>query len=699
MNNKLDNTLTTLNEQQLEAVMHKSGPLFVVAGAGTGKTNTLTTRIAYLIDKEGINPESILGVTFTNKAAREIRLRVNNLISPKEMGTWLYTFHAFSLQVLRANAELLELGYSKHFTVIDESDARRAIKHVIEQLNLDSKSYPTRHSRGLISQFKMGLTTFNDINYHNIHDGYQKYLQEQQLMDFDDLLLYTLELLKTNEAVRSYYQNKFEHILVDEFQDTDKVQYEIIKILSKKHNNTVVVGDPDQSIYGFRGSRYENNDLFIKEFNAKTIVLDKNYRSTNNILRVANALIDNNQDRPGGKHLKSDYGDGASVTFYQANDDYDETYFVANEIRQLLRKGYEHKDIAVLYRNNNLSRLFEHAFTQNSIPYVIYGGLSFYERREVKDILSYIRVIVNPNSDFYLKRIINVPARGIGKVSLGKLEDYAAINNYSMFDAIPEAKLGGRAAKTTNEFYTLINELREEINAMTDIVDAIDLVYRKSGYHDLLKQDDDETSKERRDNIYELKNVFRAGSWKYEGDNLQVLQNILDEISLYTDMDKKLPSDDVVKLATIHQVKGLEFKVVFVVVLEDTIFPSDRSLSEVSGLEEERRVAYVALTRAKERLYVSCAKKRMLYGQVLHLDASQFMSEMQVRDKYSESSSEVIVTEGMDFIYKAGDTIHHAIFGTGVVVETKNGILTIAFGIEHGMKKLLEDHPALTRIK
>ncbi len=403
------NFLTSLNESQLKAVIHPGGPLFVVAGAGTGKTKTLTSKIAYLI-LNGVDPRHILAVTFTNKAAREMKSRVVDMTGPHAMSVWLYTFHAFGLQILRRHIAELPYGYRPNFTVIDEDDGKKIVQEQIKALGLDTKMFSTKALKNLISLYKSRrMDGFERTDEEKIYQKYQDYLKDNQLVDFDDLLLYTLELLEGYKEIRERYQTYFEHILVDEFQDTDQIQYKVLKILGKIHKNVFVVGDPDQSIYAFRGAKYENAKLFISDFGADQIVLEQNYRSTNQILKAANQLIQYNFDRPAAKNLESDLGVGEAPIFHHAQNDYRETFFVANEIQRLKSLGIPYDEMAVLYRNNALSRLFEDTLIKEGIPYIIYGGISFYERKEIKDALAYIRVVLDPTQDFYLKRIINVP--------------------------------------------------------------------------------------------------------------------------------------------------------------------------------------------------------------------------------------------------------------------------------------------------
>lgn len=700
MDNKFELELNSLNENQKAAVVHNDGPLFVVAGAGTGKTKALTTRIAYLIHVLDINPNRILGVTFTNKAAREIRERVNALITPKTMGQYLHTFHAFGLKILREFASEFNLGYKETFTVIDEDDGLSIVRDLIKKYNLDPKEFPARMIKGMISNHKTELDKIADSNILRIYKGYHAELIKEQLMDFDDLIVYTYKLLKENQMVRIKLQNRFDHVLIDEFQDTDLIQYEIIKLLN--NDNTFVVGDPDQSIYAFRGARYENNQLFLKDFRAKTIVLDKNYRSTNNILQAANRLISKNESRATEKNLVSDNGDGLPVIVRSAGSDYEEADMVVNEIFNLSLRGYKYEDIAVLYRSNHLSRLFEHSLTHNQIPYVIYGGLSYYERKEVKDILAYLQLIVDIDTNFYLKRIINVPARGVGNVTFSKLEEYSLDNNVSIIDSIGKVKMSARVSDNLDEFKNLILSLRDSANNLEDLVDIIDLIFVNTGYKQMLLDSNDERADERKENILELKNVFRRGSWSYEGTNLEKIKAILDEIALFTSHDTDEVTDNTVKLATIHQVKGLEFKVVFVVGVEEGIFPNDRVFGNSFELEEERRIFYVALTRPKECLYITYSDRRMLYGRLTNNNRSMFISEIEEKKErtfrpiYNKTET-VRKVETNNETFNTGDIVTHNVFGEGVIVEISGDILTIAFSYEHGIKKLLKTHPAIKK--
>ena len=690
------NFLAELNESQLKAVIHPDGPLFVVAGAGTGKTKTLTSRIAYLI-MNGVEPSHILAVTFTNKAAKEMKTRVIHMTGPHAMRVWLYTFHAFGLQILRKHIAELPYDYRPNFNVIDEDDAKKIISDQVKELGLDAKKVSIKGLRNLISLYKSRrLESFERTDEEKIFKKYQSYLRENQLVDFDDLLIYTLELFENHKAIREYYQHYFEHILVDEFQDTDKIQYQLLNILGIHHKRVFVVGDPDQSIYAFRGANYENARLFERDFGAEKVVLEKNYRSTNHILKAANQLIGYNFNRPAAKNLESDLGFGETPIYHHAKTDFTETFFVANEIQRLKQLGYAYDDMAVLYRNNALSRLFEDSFIKAGIPYIIYGGISFYERKEIKDTLAYIRLIVDPSLDFYLKRIVNVPKRSIGLVSIQKLEAKAKSLGISMFEAIDYAEVTPAAKQSLLQFKKLILEMNEDFNHMFELTQIMPYLMSKTGYIDMLRAENDDFADDRINNLKELQTVFVRGDMYYEGSFFEKLKELLDQISLYTDQDQDVEDFDHVKLSTYHQVKGLEFKVVFMVVMEENIFPSDRSLMNPSDMEEERRIAYVGITRAKEKLYLSYADQRMVYGSMRYSYPSRFIAESRI--KFDEPKS-VYENEHITNLLKTGDHVEHNAFGRGVVIRVDDDIATIAFSMPHGLKKILESHPSIKKVR
>jgi DNA helicase-2/ATP-dependent DNA helicase PcrA len=690
------NWLATLNESQLKAVIHPSGPLFVVAGAGTGKTRTLTARIAYLI-MEGVNPKRILAVTFTNKAAREMKQRVVDMTGPHAMDVWLYTFHAFGLQILRRHIQELPYGYKPSFTVIDEEDGRKIVSDVVKSLGFDIKMFSVKALKGLISLFKCErMEEFERSDEEKIYKGYQQYLRENQLVDFDDLLIYTHELLDSYPHIKAKYQTAFDHVLVDEFQDTDLIQYKILKILGDLHKNVFVVGDPDQSIYGFRGANYNNSKYFIRDFKAEEVILDKNYRSTNYILQAANKLIANNINRPSQKNLESDLGLGNPITYHTAQSDYQETFYVINEINKLIQQGYSYDDIAILYRNNALSRLFEDAMIKEGIPYIIYGGISFYERKEIKDALAYIRLINDHQQDFYFKRIVNVPKRSIGLKSIQVLEEKAQALGISMFDAIDYVDLRPQAKLSLLEFKKMIIETKEAFDGMEDLYQIMPVLMQKTGYMAMLKAEDTEIAEDRIDNLKELQSVFTRGDVYYEGTFYEKLNQQLDQIALYSDLDQDVTEENHVKLATYHQVKGLEFKAVFMVVLEEGIFPSDRALMSTYELEEERRVAYVGITRAQEKLYMTHSERRMVYGQIKLGYPSRFIKESRLSTPQKQPD---IVYDQTSHILKTGDHVEHQVFGRGVVVSVDGEIAKIAFAMPHGIKQILESHPSIKKVK
>lgn len=691
------NFLTSLNESQLKAVIHPGGPLFVVAGAGTGKTKTLTSKIAYLI-LEGMDPSKILAVTFTNKAAREMKQRVIDMTGPYASSVWLYTFHAFGLQILRKHIAELPYGYRPNFTVIDDEDQKKIISDQIKDMGLDLKMFSVKALRNLFSLFKMKrIDDFEKTEEEKIFLRYQSYLRESQLVDFDDLLLYPLEILETIPKIKHYYQHYFQHVLVDEFQDTDHIQYRLLKILGEVHRQVFIVGDPDQSIYSFRGANYENARFFERDFNAEKIILEQNYRSTNLILQAANQLICFNMNRPAAKNLESDKGLGEAPYYHHAINDFQESFFIANEIQRLYHMGIPYDEMAVLYRNNVLSRMFEDTLIKSEIPYIIYGGISFYARREIKDALAFIRLALDFNQDFFLKRIINVPKRQIGLVSIQKLEQKAKDLNMSMFDALDIADVTPQAKKGMQEFKQMMLEIRESFNHMESLDEIMAVLMAKTKYIDSLREEGDDVADDRIENLMDLKTVFSRGDHYYEGDFYGKLKQQLDQISLYSDLDQDVEDTNRVRLSTYHQVKGLEFKVVFMVVMEEGIFPSDRSLGSSFEIEEERRVAYVGMTRAKEKLYLSYADQRMLYGSMRHGVPSRFIKESRL--KVEEKEDFKYESMSSKHMLNTGDHVNHQIFGKGVVIRVDSDIATIAFDFPHGIKKILESHPSIRKVK
>ena len=689
--------LKGLNNHQKEAVNAIEGSVAVIAGAGSGKTRTLTYRIANMIEKN-IFPSTILAVTFTNKAAREMKERVVALIGPQGFAPTISTFHSFCARFLRDEIEHLGEPYTRHYLILDEDDSKQVIRDTVKELNLDPNRYNSNRLKDYFSKVKNGQYDSLEFEEEKVFVKYNEYLKSNNSMDFDDLLNFTLKILREFPSVLSFYQEQYKYILVDEFQDTNIIQYELIRLLGDKYKNVFIVGDPDQSIYGFRGANYENYTFFLSDFKPQVIVLDENYRSSMNILNAANSLISNNRNRKTDKKLKSDLGDGPLVIKEVRESDKDEAYFVARAIEILVSGGYQFKDVAVLYRSNAIGRIFEEAFLRYNIPYIIYGGISFFSRKEIKDMLSYIRLALFEHDNISLKRIINTPRRKIGQTTISKIESYSAIHRVSMYEAIDHLNVGGQTREALIEFKKMIKTLRAEINQIYDLTQVVDLALQLSGYEEMLRLEGNE-GKDRYDNIQELKSIFYNGSIDYKGTNLEKIEQILDDMALKTDLDLE-DDKNTVKVATIHQVKGLEFKAVFMVAMEETVFPSDVSGS-FTEIEEERRVAYVGVTRAKERLILSYAKQRFRYGQIQYNQPSRFIEDMAfepVKEKRmiveKEAAMEVVVED-----IKVGDTVYHEKYGKGVVVMKTEDITRVAFSIEFGIKLFTTGHQALKKLK
>lgn len=688
--------LTKLNKNQQKAVEAITGPVSVLAGAGTGKTRTLTYRIAFMI-YSGIDPKDIVAVTFTNKAAVEMKKRVVDLIGAHAMDVNISTFHSFSSGFLRNEADKLDERYTSRFLIIDEDDSKQIIRDTVKELKYDSNNYNSSRLKNLFSKYKNGQRDFLSYDELNIYNAYNKYLKDNNSMDFDDLINNTVLLLETNESIKEYYNSRYKYILIDEFQDTNKEQYKLIKLLAGSNKNIFTVGDPDQSIYSFRGANYENQQKFIKEFNPKVIFLEENYRSTNNILASANKLIKNNNSRVGEKELNSSLGDGQEVIFETRVSDRDEAYYVAKAIDILTSSDYEYNDIGVLYRSNSISRVFEEAFLKGNIPYVIYGGTSFFARKEIKDILSYIRVVLNPHDNISLKRIINTPRRQIGQATISKVESYANLYNLSIYDAISKGDFGAATNRKLKAFKTIINTIKEEIKAVNNLEDIIDLVNSLSGYKTMLENEGEE-SKDRLENIQELKSIFYNATEEIKGTTTEILEYILDDLALKTNRDID-DTYNTVKLATVHQVKGLEFKVVFLVAMEETIFPSQASMLTAFELEEERRICYVAVTRAKERLIITNSHERYRFGNFKNLSPSRYITELKIDEE--PIKIKIIKDPNIDKENSSitiGDKVFHDAYGGGIVVQKDDEIIRVAFKAPTGIKLFKKGHPALKKI-
>ena len=629
----------TLNEPQREGVFSVDGPVLLLAGAGSGKTRVLTHRVAYLIDEMGVNPWNILAITFTNKAAGEMRERVDRLIGMGAEQVWVATFHSTCVRILRRYID--RLGYDNNFTIYDTDDQKTLMKGIIKKLNLDPKKYKERALLGaissakdeLISPIEFELKTAGDFGQRTtamVYREYQEALKKNNALDFDDLIVKTVELFKEDAQVLSYYQERFRYIMVDEYQDTNTAQFELVRLLADKYRNLCVVGDDDQSIYKFRGANIRNILDFEKVYpEAKVIKLEQNYRSTQNILDAANAVIHNNASRK-DKALWTEKEGGSRVHFRQFDTAYEEAEFIADDIARKVRKGAgEYRDFAVLYRTNAQSRLLEERMIAENLPYDVVGGVNFYSRKEIKDVLAYLKTIDNGQDDIAVKRIINVPKRGIGQTSIDKVQDYADVRNISFYDALKEAdqimSLGKAAAKL-EPFVLMIQTFRSkaEYYGMKELIED---VLEKTGYLVDLENSDEEDAEDRIANIDEL--ISKAAYYEETHDE-PTLSGFLEEVALVADIDGVGENDNKALLMTLHSAKGLEFPQVYLAGMEDNVFPSYMTIvsDDRTEIEEERRLAYVGITRAKEELTLTCAKMRMVRGETQYNPISRFVKEI-----------------------------------------------------------------------
>lgn len=733
-----DPLLAGLNPQQAEAVTHAGGPLLVVAGAGSGKTRVLTRRIAYLMSRRNVAPYQILAITFTNKAAGEMKERVADLVGPIAKSMWVSTFHSACVRILRQEA--MRLGYSNSFSIYDSADSLRLVTIVAKELNLDAKRYPARQFQAMISNAKNELlgpqdyisaasNQFEQV-VADVYTVYQQRLQRANAMDFDDLILKTVEVLQHFPEAKARFRSRFRHVLVDEYQDTNHAQYMLVKELVGTEAEGIplaelcVVGDADQSIYGFRGATIRNILQFELDYpNATTVLLEQNYRSTQNILNAANAVITRNESRK-EKNLWSDAGSGAPLIGYVAESEHDEASFIADEIRQLQKESKSQPgDTAIFYRTNAQSRVFEEVFMRNALPYKVVGGLRFYERREVKDLLAYLRVLANLEDEISLRRIINIPKRGIGDTSLDYVDAFTNQNSISFWQGLLRCAqapgLPSRAAQAINEFTSMISALNVLVEAKTRPSVIVEAALEQSG---LLKELADSTDPQDEVRVENLKELV-AVSMEYEerpieelGEDEEIsLAGFLEKVSLVADADEIPEGEDhggVVTMMTLHTAKGLEFPTVFLTGMEDGIFPHSRTLGEKDEIEEERRLAYVGLTRARQRLYISRAEYRSTWGAPNYNPPSRFLDEIpedviEWRNQGGASLTPSLVRKSrvatppppratgkkisvMEL--SIGDRVSHDTFGLGSVVavagEAEKAEATINFG-QYGEKRLL----------
>lgn len=630
--------LASLNEQQAEAVRQIAGPILILAGAGSGKTKALTTKIAYLLEK-GVKPWNILAITFTNKAAKEMRQRVDALVGPSAKDVWLYTFHGFCNQLLRRDINALP-GYTTSFSIYDPSDCKNVLKEALKKLNLDEKFYPLPGLLATISNAKNAQVDAAAFarqaeDYHakkvaEIYAEYQKHLVQSNAVDFDDLLLLTVKLLQTVPEVREKYQNKFHYVLIDEYQDTNHVQYLLAKLLSAPENNLCAVGDIDQSIYGWRGADISNILDFEKDYpQARIFKLEQNYRSTQVILDAANEVIKHNAARR-PKNLWTENGNGQPIAYYQARDDREEAEFVVGQIRKLQNEGTKLGDMAILYRTNAQSRMFEENLINNGIPYVMVGSLKFYDRKEVKDTLSYLRFLANERDIQGLERIINEPKRGIGAATVAKVRSLLEESGMTLpevLQTVQAQEVLGRAFGKIQAFSDMIQELAR-VKDTLPVKDLMTQVLEKSGYLEALRLEGSDQSKSRLDNLNEFLRIADEFAKDPGEENNKTLEDFLNHVALVADIDDAKLTQDSVTLMTLHSAKGLEFPVVFIGGMEDGLFPSQRSLEDEDKLEEERRLCYVGITRAKKRLYLTSCRSRMVYGHVVMYPPSRFLQEI-----------------------------------------------------------------------
>lgn len=637
----MTDTMQGLNKEQLDAVQTINGPMLILAGAGSGKTKVLTCRIAHLL-QQGVRPYRILAITFTNKAAAEMRERVDRMAGAAARDVWLFTFHAFCACLLRYELENLN-GYANNFAIYDTSDSKNLIKQVLKEMNLDEKRFPLPAIISHISNAKNALllpdayareaSGYYEQQVAKIYDAYQKKLQANNAVDFDDLLLLALRLLQENPAVREKYQRKFDYLMVDEYQDTNHAQYLLTKLLAAGHRNICVVGDADQSIYGWRGADIQNILDFEKDYpDAKLVKLEQNYRSTQVILDAANAVIDNNSGRK-PKNLWTANGNGSEIIYYQANDERDEARYVIENMQKLqMNEGAKLGDMAVLYRTNAQSRVFEEMLIKSGIAYTMVGGTKFYERKEIKDALAYLRLLYNPHDSLSLLRIINVPRRGIGDATLARLQEYANASGQSLFEVVTNAAdvpgLASRFANKLDELSGLLFELMGEA-ADVPVKQLLDDVLLKTGYLEELQSSKDPQDESRVENLKEMLSVTEEFAVKCERNGEEpTLENFLADVALVADIDDAELGEEAVTLMTLHSAKGLEFPDVFLVGMEEGIFPHSRTLMNDNEIEEERRLCYVGITRAEKHLFLSNARTRTIYGRTQYYTPSRFLQEV-----------------------------------------------------------------------
>ena len=737
------NLLDGMNDKQAEAVACTEGPLLIMAGAGSGKTRVLTHRVAYLIEEKNVNPWNILAITFTNKAAREMRERINKLIAEGAEDIWVSTFHALCVRILRRDAE--KIGYDRNFTIASTSEQRTLMKRILaDNLNVDVKKFDPRAVLSAISNAKNDLKTPAELRkdatdpfsqvVSDAYELYQEQLQNNQALDFDDLIMQTIRLFKESPETLAFYQRKFHYIHVDEYQDTNEAQYQLVSMLAQTYRNLCVVGDADQSIYGWRGANMENIMNFEEDYPDATVIkLEQNYRSTKTILQAANEVIENNINRK-AKTLWTQNADGEKIHYYRADNANDEAFYVVKQIQQKMRtEGKHYGDFAVLYRTNAQSRVIEETFVKANIPYKLVGAHRFYDRKEILDILAYLRLAANPNDSLSFARVANEPKRGIGATSLAKLQAFAEMNGLSLIEAAENVIMtgvSGKAATQLESFAKLIRRFNE-LEKTKNITELTELILDESGYKQSLQAKNTLEDQSRLENLEEFMSVTKQfdESWEPEEENSDPFVDFLADLALVSDQDSVDEDPDEVTLMTLHAAKGLEFPTVFLMGLEEGIFPLGRAVMDESELEEERRLAYVGITRAEEELYLSNAFSRMLYGRRQSNQVSRFISE--ISDELLQSDNETLAnyqpktkvdvpfakkpvyrkpagtveksqgTGAEKKQWNIGDKVSHKAWGTGTVVKVSGSgediELDIAFAGQ-GIKRLLAAFAPITKI-
>ncbi|MBQ7076200.1 MAG: UvrD-helicase domain-containing protein [Clostridia bacterium] len=687
----VDTTFSNLNDKQREAVFKTDGPVLILAGAGSGKTTVLINRVAYLIGVQNVRPYEILAITFTNKAAQELKNRLTTMLGDAGNDVFASTFHSMCVKFLRRDID--KLGYKRDFNIFDRADQLTVVKECIKELNIDDKMFQPKSLINEISRAKDEMQFPKDMknafatDYRlniiaDVYELYQEKLKKYNALDFDDIIMLTVKLFEENDDVLSYYQRRFKYVMVDEYQDTNHAQYRLVTLLAAGHKNICVVGDDDQSIYKFRGANIENILSFEKQYeNCTVIKLEQNYRSTGNILDAANGVIKNNRGRK-GKTLWTDCGDGEKISFYRATNEHDEGYYIAEQIINMTIDGYNYNDFAVLYRTNAQSRVIENMLIQNAVPYRVLGGLRFFDRKEIKDVLAYVKLINNPQDNVNFKRIINEPKRGIGAKTVSNCEEIANARGISMFDVCmsEDGKLG--------EFAKMMTELQGLAKDMP-VSKLIDTVIEKTGYGAMLMNENTVEATTRLENIKEL--ITDAMEFeKTVPKEEATLNNYLEKISLVADVDNYDESQEVVVLMTLHSAKGLEFPVVFMCGMEEGLFPSYMSISSNEELEEERRLCYVGITRAKKKLFITCTQSRTLFGAVSYNKPSRFVDEIddnlidipfktEIKKeitnsyispvKYNKITLESKKTVSGGVTYSVGQMVKHSKFGKGMILK------------------------------